>query len=476
MSQAASKKSEPSSAPRLLDESDIHDYQWTGIEYLLERGNIRAALWLSMGLGKTVIVLTAILYMMREMECFRVLVIAPKRVALSVWPGEIHDWAHLQGLEYEVLTGLAPKDREAAALRNTPIQIINRENVEWLVDFWQGRQEWPYDTVVIDESDSFKSHQANRFKALARTTPHTPRVIELTGTPAPSGLEGLWSQFYLLDRGERLGRNITRFRKSYFWENGYTHKYELVPGAEQKIYDKIDDLVLRMDASDHITLPAVTYNNIYVEMPSAAAARYRKLEKEYLIEVEELGIDIEAVHEGALAQKLLQFANGFIYDEDKYWHKQHGAKLDALEEIVSESQGQQILVAVNFQADRAMIKQRFGEQAVELGSDPALIDRWNKGDGSVPMLIVHPASAGHGLNLQKGGHILVWYGLNWGLGHYQQCNARLDRQGQTKPVVIHHIISRNTVDHTVMDRLAGKYATQKALLDALKKSIQERQK
>lgn len=457
--------------PDQLNRFDLHDYQERAVEFV--KGNPFAALWIEMGLGKSVITLTALVDLLEEFEFENALVIAPKRVALSVWPQETAKWAHTQHLTTNVLAGASAKRRESLRTEKADITVINRENVEWLANAWG--QDWPYDLVVIDESSRFKSHRAKRFKALKKVRNKVTRMIQLTGTPASNGLHDLWSQVYLLDGGERLGRTITKYRDTYFTPDYMGYNYLLKKGSKEKIYSKLDDIVLTLSSEDYIDLPDRIDNLIELEMPTATAKQYKDLERDFLLELEDA--EVAALHAASLTNKLLQFANGAIYvgeADERETVKIHDIKLDALGEIIDGAEGSPVLVAYNYQSDAARIKDRF-KQAVILDDDPKTIDKWNTRE--IPLLLAHPASAGHGLNLQKGGNTLVWFGLNWSLELYQQFNKRLHRQGQeASAVIVHHLIVKGTVDETVMAALGSKNLTQKALLDALKKDAQRRVK
>ena len=456
-------------APRFSREH-LHPYQRRAVSFIKQTPS--CALWVDMGLGKTIIVLTAITDLLARFEAGRVLVIAPLRVALNTWPQEIGRWAHTRHLAHKVLAGCPPERRAALVADDvSDIHIINRELVPWLVDACKGARHWPYDMVVIDEASSFKSSRTRRWKAMRKVLPATDRLVQLTGTPAGNGLLDVWAQVFLLDRGERLGKTFTGFRERYFDSDYMGYRWTLREGASQKIYDRLADICLTLSAKDWLDLPPRIDNIVHVDLPGPARAQYRQLERDFLAEVGD-GEIVEVLHAAALSNKLLQFAGGAVYtDGEKNWAEVHAGKLDALESIVNEAAGTPVLVACNYRTDTLRILERFA-QAETLGRDPDTIARWNRGE--IPLLLAHPASAGHGLNLQQGGHTIVWFGLNWSLELYQQFNARLHRQGQQRPVVIHHIVARETVDETVMKALAGKDSTQRALLDALRDDIRER--
>ncbi len=443
----------------------LHDYQNKAVDFI--KSTLSCALWVDMGLGKTVTTLTAVADLLDTFEVGRVLVIAPLRVAAHTWPTEIKNWAHTKHLTFDILQG-TPVQREWQLKRKSDIHIINHELVPWLVKTLG--KDWPYDLVVIDEASSFKSPKAQRFKALKKVLPKINRMVELTGTPASNGLMDVWAQVFLLDKGERLGKTFSGFRDRYFSGDYMGYNWQPREGAERKIYSKLQAICLTLSAEDYLTLPERIDNVIPLTMPPKAQNQYQELEKEFLLQLAQ--DTIEVMNAAALTNKLLQFSNGAVYtNEHGSWETVHDTKLDALEEIVQEAAGQPVLVAYNYKSDLARIRKRFS-LAEHIGGSPDTIDRWNAGE--VPLLLAHPASAGHGLNLQQGGNVIVWFGLNWSLELYQQFNARLHRQGQTKPVIVHHLAIKESVDETVLAALRGKHVTQKALLDALKKDITRR--
>lgn len=398
-----------------------------------------------------------------------VLVIAPLSVAEKTWTDEIEKWDHLQHLTFSKILG-SPKQREEALFKKADVYLINRENVEWLVNYYQ--RKWPFKTVIIDELSSFKSSSAKRFKALRKVRPFMERVIGLTGTPSPNSLLDLWPQMYLLDQGERLGKTITQYRNKYFvpaQKNGHiVYSWQLIPGAEEAIYDKISDICVSMKAKDHLSLPPRTENIVEIELSNSSWKQYKELEREYVLELEES--DVVASNAATLSNKLLQLSNGAIYDENGDGREIHQGKLDALERIIEDAQGQSILVFYQYKHDLERILARF-KQAKVLNVAEGDIQKWN--EGKIPLLLAHPQSAGHGLNLQKGGHIIVWFGLTWSLEFYQQANARLDRQGQEQPVIIHHLVTKGTIDEQVIKALQTKEVGQDALMAAVKAKIEE---
>ncbi|WP_018694522.1 DEAD/DEAH box helicase [Algicola sagamiensis] len=447
-----------------LNRDMLHPYQHRSVDFI--KHTPFCALWVDMGLGKTVSTLTAIADFIADFEVSRVLIIAPLRVAQHTWPSEIHNWKHTQHLSFEVISG-TPQARMEKLYRDTDIHLINRELVPWLVDVF--KKEWPYDMVVIDESSSFKSYQAKRFKALKKTLPRLHRMVQLTGTPASNGLMDIWTQIFLLDKGERLGKTISKYRLTYFNQDYMGYNWTLREGAEDAIYEKLQDICLTLSAEDYLDLPKRVDNVIPIPLGQKQKRQYQDLERDFLLLLEEA--EIEAVSAAALSGKLLQFCNGALYiDEAGRYEEIHTLKIDALKEIIEDANGP-VLVAYNYKSDLARLKKAFPE-AQTLDKSNRTIERWN--EGKIDILLAHPASAGHGLNLQQGGSIIVWFGLNWSLELYQQFNGRLHRQGQTKPVIIHHLAVEDSVDMSLLKALAYKNTTQKALLDALKTDMHTR--
>ncbi|MDC7116136.1 DEAD/DEAH box helicase [Corynebacterium amycolatum] len=439
-----------------------HPYQAFTTNYI--ETHPQAAIILGMGMGKTIITLTAINNLIYDRFTVRkVLIIAPLRVARDTWPQEINKWDHLTNLRTAVMVG-DKHTRDQALSTDADIYITNRENLPWLVD--HVGHDWPFDMVVIDELSSFKSHQAKRFKALRKMRPHINRIIGLTGTPAPNSLMDLWAQFALIDGGDRLGKFITRYRNQYFLpdkRNGaqiYTYKPR--PGAEQEIYDAISDITVSMRTTDYLDLPAVTYTNHPVTLTAPERAAYDRLKKDMVLQ---LGDDtIDAANAAALSGKLQQLASGAIYIDDEHnTTTVHARKLDALEDLIEQANGATVLVAYWFKHEASRIFDRF-PQARALATSQDFAD-WNK--GKIPVGLIHPASAGHGLNLQTGGHILVWMTTPWSLELYEQTNARLHRQGQTEPVSIIHLVATDTIDTRVGAALSGKSVMQDALVEAV---------
>lgn len=448
-----------------------HAYQERAINEILEHPAV--GLFLGMGLGKTVCTLTAIDELMyNRFEVVKVLVIAPKRVADDTWSRESEKWDHLTHLKISKVLG-TQKERRAALEAQADIYVINRENVSWLVELYQ--RKWPFDMVVIDELSSFKSNKSQRFKALKTVTPLIKRIVGLTGTPTPNGYLDLWPQMYLLDRGERLGKTITGYRDRYFTpgrRNGYTvFDWDLKEGAEKAIQEKIKDICISMSAEDYLDLPERINNDVLVTLDPKARALYEQLEKELILQVDDS--NITALTAATLGQKLLQIANGAVYDTEGNYIQIHDGKLEALEDIVEFNQ-EPILVFYNFKHDYDRLMKHFKHlkpRTLETSKD---IKDWN--EGKIRLLLAHPASVGHGLNIQAGGHIIVWFGLTWSLELYQQANARLDRQGQTENVIVHHLIAAGTWDEKVMAVLQRKDTGQAAFLYAVKARIEEYKK
>lgn len=424
-------------------------------------------LFLDMGLGKTVITLTAIESLIYEQfEVSRVLIIAPKRVAESTWQDEAKKWKHLHRLRFSTILGNR-EHRAMAVQKDADIYVINRENVAWLFDNFSCK----WDMLVVDESSSFKSPQAVRFKILKKQLPHFRRRVILTGTPTSNTLMDLWSQMYILDMGERLGKTITAYRRDYFLPDkrnqNVIFSYKLQKGAEDIITKKIRDICMSMKAADYITLPRKIVNVVEVKLPDAAKKVYNQMVKDQVVA---LGDEeqITAFQAATVANKLLQISNGSVYTDDHGVQVVHREKVNALKEIIEESGGQPVLVFYGFRHDVRSIKAEI-PGAVELEGKETL-DDWNQ--GKIKVLLAHPASAGYGLNMQAGGHIVVWYGLTWSLEQYQQANARLYRQGQNKPVIIHHIVAADTIDERVMWSLRNKKRGQDSLMAAVKEVVE----
>jgi len=442
----------------MLNRSNLHAYQQRAVQFI--KDNPKAALWIDMGLGKTVSTLTALKDLIEAGAVKRTLVIAPLRVAQHTWPDEISNWSHID-LSYKVIAGLTPQKRIIALEAHADLHIINREMIPWLVEHYG--QKWPYDCVVIDESSSFKSHSSKRWKALRKVLGKITRMVQLTGTPAPNSLIDLWPQMYLLDKGQRLENTRGKFLEKYCMTvgNPQWNQYAVKPEREDAIHKRIADVVLRMSAEDYLELPERIDLTIDVELPPKARKAYEDMEINFLHAYEKG--EILAVNAAVQVGKLLQICNGNLYTEDKDFITLHTGKLEELQQIIEQA-GEPVLVAYTFKSDLAVI-QKVIKEAVVLDKEGDTINRWNKGE--IPVLLAHPASAGHGLNLQKGGSLIVWYGLPWSLELYQQFNARLHRQGQTKPVRVVHLIAKDTADNSVFKALAAKENTQDKLLRVL---------
>ena len=438
----------------------LHAYQRRAVSFIKDRR--RCGLFLDMGLGKTTSALTAVSDLLDEFAIHRVLIVAPLRVANSVWAQEARKWSHLNHLRVSVCTG-SQKARMMALQAEADVFVINRENIPWLVETLG--QKWPFDMIVIDESSSFKNSSSKRFKALRRILPKTEYMVLLTGTPSPNGLLDIWSQIYLIDLGQSLGRTMTSYKQRFFEADYMGYKLTPREGAADKIHSLIAPSVIHMSAEDYLELPKRIDLIDRVEISPDALKIYTDFEKTLIAELES-GEEVEAMSAGVLANKLLQFANGGMYtDANGSWSQVHAAKLDALAEIVEDNPNENLLVAYNYRFDLERLQAKF-PAAVVLDKNQETIDRWNRGE--IKMLLAHPASAGHGLNLQSGGSVIVWFGLTWSLEYYQQFNARLHRQGQTKPVRILHIVAKSTIDERVLKVLSSKDATQKELLLSLK--------
>ena len=442
-----------------------HDYQKYATQFIIDHPV--AAILLQMGLGKSVITLTAIQQLLASGSVHKVLVVGPLRVARDTWPAEIEKWDHLSRLEYSVAVG-TESERRAALMLDVPIHIINRENVQWLIE--SSHIPFEYDMIVIDELSSFKNHQAKRFKSLMKQRHRVSRVVGLTGTPSSNGLMDLFAEYKLLDMGKRLGRFITQYRQDFFVPDkcGYDRVYSWKPrpGAEQEIYRRIGDITVSMKSVDFLKMPECVINRVPVAMDSNERELYDELKTELVLS---LGDDIiDAKNAAALSGKLTQMSNGAVYSEAGDAIRLHDRKLDALEDLIEAANGNPVLVAYWYQHDIQRIQERFPKvRTLRTSRD---IADWNA--GKIPVAAIHPASAGHGLNLQAGGSTLVWFGLTWSLELYQQTNARLWRQGQqAETVVIHHIITTDTIDEQIMDALERKDRTQAALIDAVRAQL-----
>lgn len=462
----------------MLNESNLHRYQVATVQHIIEHPYCGA--FLDMGLGKTVSTLTAIEKLMYDYcEIDSVIVIAPKRVAESVWEEEAKKWAHLKHLTFSKIIG-NQTERVEALKRKADIYILTRDNVAWLCAYFGGGK-IPFEMCVIDELSSFKSYKSERFKALRAARPFFKRVVGLTGTPAPNGLIDLWPQMYLLDRGQRLEKTITKYREAYFRPgrtNGHiVYNYDLMKDSEFLIHKKIEDICISMKAEDYLEMPYRTDNYIELKMPQKLKKQYQDFEKEKILEVfsqEEGNTEISVLNAATLSNKLLQFANGAVYDEDRNVHEIHSIKLDALEEIIEDSNGKPVLIAWTYQFDRDRILERLKKYKPRQLKNNKDIEEWN--NGKIQVMLAHPASAGHGLNLQAGGSTIVWYGQTWSLELYQQFNARLYRQGQQANVIIHHLILEGTHDEDVIAALKRKDKKQNSLMNSIKAKIEKYKK
>ena len=457
----------------MLDRSNLHEYQERGVSHIID--NEYCALFLDMGLGKTVTTLTAIKELLDNCIISNALVIAPKKVTQVTWSDEIKNWKHLQGLTISVIDGTVKQRREAMAAK-ADIYAVSRDNIVWLV-MECGGVKLPYDMVVIDELSSFKNHTSKRFRAMRKVRKFIPRVVGLTGTPAPNGLIDLFAQMYLVDEGQRLGKTVTAYRDRFFRpgkRNGdivYTYELKAPQNeAEQQISDLISDITISMTAEDYLKMPDKIMLYDYVDLAPKVLAMYRDFEKVQVLELINSDEPISAASAAALSNKLQQFANGAIYDAEQNVKDIHDEKLDKLEEIVEAANGEPVLIAYSYKHDLERIMQKLkAYKPVKLEKPEHIVD-WNA--GKIPVLVTHPASAGHGLNLQKGGHNIIWFGNTWSLELYQQFNARLYRQGQGKPVTIHHIVTRGTIDEKIIKSLDGKRETQDGLMESIKELME----
>lgn len=451
----------------MLTRRNLHDYQERAVDFILDKKKV--ALFLGLGMGKTVSTLTAISDLIDGLEVNKVLIISPLRVANTVWHKELSDWEHLNHLTYSICTGNV-KNRVSALNKDVDVYMINADVVPWLVDYVNPKK-WPFDMVVYDESSLFKNHSSKRFKAMKKTLPRCNYSVLLTGTPSPNGLLDIWSQIFLLDSGDRLGKNISAYRDRWFESDYMGYSFTPRENAQDQIQELMSDISLSMQAEDHLQLPERLMIDVDVALPAKCVSQYKELEKEFLLKLEE-DVEVEAPSAASVANKLLQLCNGSIYTEDGEYKTLHKEKIKALRDIVEDNPNENILVAYNYRFDRDLILREF-KQARVLGKEGEEVRQWN--DGEIPLLLAHPASAGHGLNLQKGGTVMVWYGITWNLEHYQQMNGRLHRQGQDKPVRIVHLLAHSdkfeTLDKRVIRVLSDKNMIQQNLLRSLVKTI-----
>ncbi len=460
-----------------MNESNLHNYQHEASNHIID--NNFSGLFLDMGLGKTVSTLTALNKLMfEELDVVKPLIVAPKRVAENVWSAEVEKWDHLRHLKVIKIAG-TEKQRRTALMQKGDIFTIGRDNIAWLCGLYGGAS-LPFDMLILDESSSFKNPKSVRFKALRHVQPSLSRVVLLTGTPAPNGLIDLWSQIYLLDRGERLGKFITRFRENYFSpgkRNGHiVFNYNIQEDGEKRIYDRIGDICMSMKAEDYLELPGRMLNDIEISFDEKTQAKYDEFERDQILELftneeGEEEEEITALNAAALSNKLLQFANGAVYDTNKDYHVVHDLKLQACKELIEDANGKPVLIAWTYRHDMYRLKEflkAYKPKELKTGQD---IDDWNA--GKIQVMLMHPASGGHGLNLQSGGNIIIWFGQTWSLELYQQFNARLDRQGQEFLVIIHRLIASKTLDQDVVKALERKTAGQEGLMQAIKAKIKK---
>lgn len=450
----------------MLDKGDMYPYQVNVKNLIVE--NTHFGLFMQMGLGKTVSTLSAVEELINELlDIETVLVVAPKRVVEDVWPPELEKWSHLSGLSHELIAG-TPAKRRAALKRKADIYLISRDLLAWLIAEFGGLK-LPFDMLVVDESSSFKNPTSLRFKALKPVLPCFSRVVILTGTPRPKGLQDLWSQIYLLDRGARLGKTITQFREAFLYaakSQGYiVHQYGSTKASEDRVTELISDIVVSMKQEDYLDLPEFTERDRIIKLDDATAARYKEFEREKVLELMDSGDTITALNAGALVNKLLQYANGAVYNENKEAIEVHSLKLDALEDMAADAQGEPILVAYSYQSDRDRILKRLKKYGAEVFTGGDQVKRWNARE--IPLLLMHPASGGHGLNLQHGGNQIVWFGNSWDLELVDQLNHRLKRPGQDKSVIITRLVCEGTQDERVIRSQAEKRTGQDALMDSV---------
>ena len=450
-----------------------HKYQLTAINHVI---NVpKCGLFLDMGLGKTVSTLTAIKELKyNRFQINKVLIIAPKKVAEGTWSKEKDKWNHTKDFRVSLVLGSQQKRIKALSV-NADLYIINRENIPWLVDYL--RNDWYFDTVVIDESSSFKNSQSKRFKALKMVLPKINRLIELTGTPSPNGVEDLWAQIYLLDQGERLEKYITHFRNRYMEPNNRNRSqifdYKVKEGVYDHIINKISDICISMKSEDYLELPDLSYNEIPVVLNDKARKDYDKMERDFVLEIEDAAEEITAVNAAALSNKLLQISNGAVYDSSGVYTEVHDAKIDSFLELVESLQGRSLLVFYNFQHDKERIKKALEKSNLVVRELKTVQDEDDWNARKIDILLTHPASAAYGLNLQEGGNHVCWFGLTWNLEHYQQANKRLHRQGQKEKVIIHHLVTQGTRDEDVMRALDSKADVQEEIMQSLKARIKK---
>lgn len=423
----------------------------------------KCALWLEMGLGKTVITLTAMRDLFDEFEIYRVLVVGPLRVIRRSWPDEIGTWEHTHEMSFTVIDG-SQNQKKKLACADTMVHLISRDSLKWLVEFWRGKL--PYDMIVLDEASSFRSPSSNRWKAALVASTRVKRLIELTGTPTPNGLNQAWAQIHLLDHGARLGHSYKAFKDRWLDFNPYSNKLVAKPHAEKVIHERLRDICFTLKSEDYLKLPERIDRNVMLELTKEQQEQYDKLERDAILAMPDG--EIAAFNAGALASKLLQYANGAVYDQDRKFTVFHDAKIEALKDIVDDANGESVLVAYNYKSDLARLQAAF-PMGKQIDSDKSITE-WN--ESKLDIAFAHPQSAGLGLNLQAGGRIIVWFGLSWDLELYLQFNKRLHRQGQVKPVIVHHLVCSGTIDESVIGCLPAKAAVQNRLMDAMKRRIE----
>lgn len=440
---------------------DLHPYQAKAVKFLLERP--QAGLWIGLGMGKTVIALTALKFLLEKQKTKKILIIAPLQVCKSVWAQEAEKWGHTKHLRFSFVLG--PEKKRIAGLNaKADIYLMNRENVSWLVEYHSfSKRVWDFDTLVVDEASSFKSPKTKRFKVLKKVLKLKPRVFTLTGTPAPNSLQDLWSQIFLLDHGDRLGKSFYGFQNAFFDSDFFGYHFTPKPFAKEKIYSLLEGLILTLKSQDYLDLPKVLNITKFCNLNAKALKQYKDIEKNLLLEFK--GKKIEVLNAANLANKLLQISNGFVYDEHQKPLEIHDEKFKVLKDLVEDNPDENFLVAYNFKYDLARLKKWF-PQAVVLKEDSQSVDLWNR--GRIKILLAHPASAGHGLNLQYGGSTIVWFGLNWSLELTEQFNGRIIRQGQKRQVKIVSLIAKGCIDERIIKIVQSKGLNQNALLDALK--------
>lgn len=447
---------------------NLHAYQIHAVKHVIREPF--SALFLDMGLGKTIITLTAVNHLIQTLDVSKVLIVGTKKIVESVWDAQAKEWEHVKHLRFSKISGTADKRRKAMKA-DADIYLVSRDNLSWLIGEYGGKY-MPYEMLVVDELSSFKSHDSQRFKAIKHVLPCFSRRVGLTGTPAPNGLIDLWSQMFIIDRGERLHKHIGQYRREYFspgaTNGAIVYSYKANKDSDHRIYDKISDICISMKAKDYLNMPDKIDNFVKIKLSEKVKKDYDYFEKESVLEL--LNRDaITAVNAAVLTNKLLQFANGAIYDVEHNAHSLHDEKLDMLEELVEAANGNSVIVATAFRHDTAKIVKRFAAHKPVILKTAQDEEDWN--NGKIKMLLLHPASGGHGINLQKGGNIIIWFGLNWSLELYQQLNARLWRQGQTKPVFVHHLICEGTMDEQVMAAIKAKDNKQESLMAAVKALI-----